>query len=243
MNPTTTEPEVLHVNGRQVTVRHTDAAAVLLCERSTSHFARSVAAEYFDWLRIDEPDRPRPFRRRGWLHLLAQEQEYREQNPVVTATPRGDRFTSNEMPMSRVGPMPRIREFIRRPMAVEHKTRKTWGVEFESGDLLVGFTTEVEDPRVLIWGRSRKPDGGLYGRPIGRIDIAGDLLITADCEAAFCALMDEFEANPEEFVAAYGKRTGRCCFCRLKLTDPRSEQVGYGKICARHYSLPWGNKK
>jgi len=34
--------------------------------------------------------------------------------------------------------------------------------------------------------------------------------------------------------------TGNCCFCRRELTDKRSTEVGYGPICADHFSLPWG---
>lgn len=236
MNPTVIEPEVLTVNRRQVTVRHTDSGAARLCERSTSGFARIIAGEFFNYQ--DRAD-PTPFRRRGWLHLLAQEQEFREQNPQLNVVVPQQ---APEPPMSLVGPMPRIFEFLRRPVAVPRQNRKNWGVEFESGDLLISFTTGIHDQSIRIWGRSRKPDGGLYGRPVAKIDAVGDLYISPECEAAFTALMDEFESNPDEFVTAYGKKTGRCCFCRLKLTDPRSEEVGYGKVCAGHYRLPWGNK-
>lgn len=232
MNPTTTTPEVLVVNGRQVTVRHTDAAAVLLCERSTSHWARQVANDYYAWLRQDQPRGP--FQRRGWLHLLAQEQEYREQHATTT-------MTSNEAPMTKTGAMPRIIEFLRRPATSPH--RKTWGVTFESGNLYLSFETGVLEKFVRIWGRSPKSDGGMYGRPVARIDTDGDLWVTSCCDAAFLAVFDEFEANPVEFVAAAGKRTGRCCFCRLKLTDPRSEEMGYGRICSRRFQLPWGKKR
>jgi hypothetical protein len=83
----------------------------------------------------------------------------------------------------------------------------------------------------------------VYGRPVGRIDETGELSITADIEPAFLALIDEFETSPEKVVAEYGKRTGRCCFCRLKLTDPRSEEMGYGERCSENYNLPWGNKR
>lgn len=241
----TTLGEVLTVNGRQVTVRHTDDGAARLCERSAAGFARTVAGEYLSWKTVNETlahtftAPPPPFRRRAWLHLLAQEQEYREQNPGNYG---GREVVNPNPPMTLVGPMHGIYHFLRRPMAVQRSNRKHWGVTFESGRFYVEFSTGTEDQCVRIWGRSPKPEGGLYGRPVARIDAVGDLYVTADCGGEFSALIDEFESNPEAFVAAYGKKTGRCCFCRLRLTDPRSEEVGYGKICARHYRLPWGGK-
>lgn len=50
----------------------------------------------------------------------------------------------------------------------------------------------------------------------------------------------ELEANAQETVARHGKLMGRCSFCSLPLTDPRSVQVGYGQVCASHFHLPWG---
>ena len=49
----------------------------------------------------------------------------------------------------------------------------------------------------------------------------------------------QFAESPAEIAAEYGKKTGRCCFCNLKLSDARSLFVGYGKTCAGHYNLPY----
>jgi hypothetical protein len=54
--------------------------------------------------------------------------------------------------------------------------------------------------------------------------------------------LNEFAADPVQAATAYGKLMGHCCFCHLPLTDKRSTEVGYGKICAAHYDLPWGKK-
>ena len=51
-----------------------------------------------------------------------------------------------------------------------------------------------------------------------------------------------FAQRPAEVAAAYGRLTGRCCFCNLALTDERSTQAGYGQTCAKNYGLPWGGK-
>lgn len=41
-------------------------------------------------------------------------------------------------------------------------------------------------------------------------------------------------------AAAFGKLTGTCVYCALKLTDERSLSVGYGPTCAANNGLPWG---
>lgn len=43
-----------------------------------------------------------------------------------------------------------------------------------------------------------------------------------------------------DVAAEYGQRTGRCMFCRRKLTDGRSVTMGYGPVCAEKNHLPWG---
>lgn len=52
----------------------------------------------------------------------------------------------------------------------------------------------------------------------------------------------DFALNPAEYASAYGKKTGRCCFCSLELTDPRSVSAGYGPVCSEKWSLPWGQE-
>jgi hypothetical protein len=141
--------------------------------------------------------------------------------------------------------MPRIRQFLRRPAVNGTAHRKHWGVEFRSGHYMLSFTTGIDDPCVRIWGISPRTDMPeiSHGRPVGRIDATGELSITSDCDQAFLALIDEFETDPEKVVAEYGRKTGRCCFCKLKLTDRRSEEMGYGPVCAMRFQLPWGNKR
>jgi hypothetical protein len=51
------------------------------------------------------------------------------------------------------------------------------------------------------------------------------------------SLLVEFGLNPAGVAKAYGKLMGNCCFCGLKLTDPKSVAAGYGPICAEHYGL------
>jgi hypothetical protein len=57
---------------------------------------------------------------------------------------------------------------------------------------------------------------------------------------AITARLIEFAADPARVASEHGRLTGRCCFCNLALSDERSTAVGYGKTCAAHYGLPWG---
>lgn len=43
-------------------------------------------------------------------------------------------------------------------------------------------------------------------------------------------------------AAAFGHAYGVCVFCTRELTDERSVVVGYGPVCAKHNSLPWGER-
>lgn len=85
-----------------------------------------------------------------------------------------------------------------------------------------------------------------YPQRYGHIVPAGDLLGDAifrrerDCPDWVIRLLKRFSQNPAGLVSAYGKLTGRCCFCMGRLTDERSVASGYGKICAQNYGLPWG---
>ena len=51
-----------------------------------------------------------------------------------------------------------------------------------------------------------------------------------------------FAKDPAKYSALEGIRSGRCCFCGRKLTNPKSVTVGYGPTCAEHYSLPYGEQ-
>lgn len=89
-------------------------------------------------------------------------------------------------------------------------------------------------------------DGGRYGENVwyGRVTPAGAWQPSRQADAATMtaigALLSGLAANPQAFVADYGRRTGNCCFCCQLLTDQRSVTAGYGPICAAKWGLPWG---
>lgn len=74
----------------------------------------------------------------------------------------------------------------------------------------------------------------------GRISTDGSFHSLPKCPPSVVDLIRRLNELPEEVATEYGRLTGHCCFCNLKLTDGRSVAVGYGPICADHYGLPWG---
>lgn len=86
-------------------------------------------------------------------------------------------------------------------------------------------------------------DGGPYGDNVFYGRIARDGTFTHNprtCTDDVVKVLRALATKPAETAAAYGQRTGQCCFCRRHLEDYRSVTVGYGPICADKYGLPWG---
>lgn len=101
-------------------------------------------------------------------------------------------------------------------------------------------TVNITDGRPFgqnIWFGRVTPDG-VWDRSRGfankAVPQAGDTM------TSLTALLASLAANPAATAAKHGKMTGNCCFCNMSLTDARSTAVGYGKTCAKNYSLVWG---
>jgi hypothetical protein len=84
------------------------------------------------------------------------------------------------------------------------------------------------------WGSSK--------RWYGAIDKDGVFRPSQKSDEDVVAALQEFSRDPIQAATAYGNLKGNCCFCNKPLTDPTSVTVGYGKICAGNYGLPWGVK-
>lgn len=52
----------------------------------------------------------------------------------------------------------------------------------------------------------------------------------------------EFACDPARVAGEDGRLHGRCCFCRLPLSDERSTAVGFGRKCADNFGLNWGKR-
>lgn len=103
---------------------------------------------------------------------------------------------------------------------------------------------------ITIATAEKYDDGGEWPgrRWLGRVTRNGSFvpseLLCAD-KGYHDAVVDRLKAfaeNPVKVAGDDGKLLGRCCFCRGALRDERSTMVGYGKTCARSFSLPWGER-
>ena len=88
-------------------------------------------------------------------------------------------------------------------------------------------------------------NGGSYAtnKWYGRVDVTGKFVLgpeAAHLKNDLTAILVKLAKSPHRVAAEHGKMTGACCFCNSKLTDPKSTEVGYGPVCAKQWSLPWG---
>lgn len=82
---------------------------------------------------------------------------------------------------------------------------------------------------------------------LGRILLDGVFMPSNECIDSLAApaigkRLAEFAANPSRVAGEHGRLTGRCCFCRIRLTDERSTAVGYGATCAKNFGLEYPAK-
>lgn len=84
-------------------------------------------------------------------------------------------------------------------------------------------------------------DGRPYGQNTyyGRIDTHGTFHASAQSNSDITALLSRLASNPVDAARNYGRLTGNCCFCDMKLTDARSTANGYGPVCAKRFGLQW----
>lgn len=128
--------------------------------------------------------------------------------------------------------------------AGEHLKHPKVRLQLPNGQPIV---LSVAGPASRAPGTVNVTDGKPYGsnKWFGRVTTKGEwhkstLSNGAETDTAIVALLSEFAANPAKVAQVYGTLTGSCCFCAKELTDARSVSVGYGPVCADHYSLPWG---
>jgi len=101
---------------------------------------------------------------------------------------------------------------------------------------------QSKQPGALKVVDSNKKSNMGYAWFYGAVNVAGIWESKAKEGEAIGSRLVEFAANPAKVAAEYGKLHGRCCFCRLPLSDERSTAMGYGATCAKNYGLPWGDK-
>lgn len=85
-------------------------------------------------------------------------------------------------------------------------------------------------------------DGKPFGQNVwfGRVNLDGSITQSKLWQPWVGELLLAFAADPAGVGAAYGKKTGSCCYCGRHLETKESLAVGYGPICAQKFGLPWG---
>lgn len=101
-----------------------------------------------------------------------------------------------------------------------------------------GSLTILEDERDALTGQRR-----WLGRVLrdGTFQAAWELG-AGERKQAVTDRLKAFAADPSKVGAEDGRLHGRCCFCRLPLSDERSTAAGYGKKCASNWGLAWGDR-
>lgn len=72
----------------------------------------------------------------------------------------------------------------------------------------------------------------------------GDFLDSYHTKTAHYNFVDTLanQENVARFLAQCSKDLGSCCYCNKPLSDDNSKAVGYGKVCASRWGLPWGGE-
>lgn len=105
----------------------------------------------------------------------------------------------------------------------------------------------AKQPGSLNVCSTEKTKDGTYGLErewYGRVQLDGKYVASQSAGEMFAGISDrlkQFADAPAKVASEHGILTGCCCFCNKALTDERSTAVGYGKICADHYGMPWGS--
>lgn len=104
------------------------------------------------------------------------------------------------------------------------------------------FYLYVSGPQAKISGVINVKGKGWGGIWYGRITEAGTWTHRTAVDERMADALSKLAFDPVGTVAAYGKLSGRCCFCAIELTAGVSVDVGYGPVCAKKWGLPHGKK-
>lgn len=132
-------------------------------------------------------------------------------------------------------------DLLRKAQDAGLKFPKLWLQFADRGDLRISVAgSQSRTPGYLML-----TDGGPFGdnKFYGRISPAGVLELGRDAPPRrdeLVPLLSRLACEPAKVAAEFGHLTGHCCFCTRPLNDARSIEVGYGKICAQKFGLPWG---
>ena len=134
-----------------------------------------------------------------------------------------------------------VYSLMRRAVSPKSKSFPKLWLQLKDSDLRINRATE----RSKYKGQLMLTDGKEFGCNIffGRIDTNGDLYLShsgKEVKDELIDLLTRLINDPEKVASEYGKLTGNCFACHRQLSDDRSIEVGYGKVCADKFGLRWG---
>ncbi len=212
--------QTIELRGEKFESKYEDEKVIeVLRENVDSDFAKSLYSQYKKYGDLSG-------NQWAWVHKLV----YDWENPkkIVTA-------------LDEVNLLPIFELF---DSATENKLKYP-KIRFELEGLKLVFS--LAGRRAKYPGSLNISDGGpfhdniWYGR-IVREDGDAKLFPSYKMTQDVLDLIVEFADNPAELAAAYGIKTGRCCFCNKELSTDESLAVGYGPVCAKKFGLNWGEK-
>lgn len=227
-----------HRGRRSVESALSDAEAITVCRASSDTFAKDLAEQAAAGLS------PRQW---AWVHVLAVEDEQRRAAEKA-------RLDAAEAIVNNDNQMDGIFDLFN--AAKEHLKYPKIRLAVVTEPAANGQPALYRQYRLSVAGPKSKNPGwinvvaeersGYDGSRAFYGVISTDGLFLPRCDLkqhpGLVELLVRFAANPQQVAAEYGRLLGNCCFCGLPLSDPRSTEVGYGKICSDHYHLPWGDK-
>jgi len=233
--------ELLTSRGEKIVTLLSDNEAIKVLERhrdKLGDFGRDLISAAYSRKGLSPRQIP-------WLHKLALELLPTDKRPGYT-----DVTKAQEAPTTILDLTP-IRKLMER--AALKLTRPKIRFEFTEDPALDQSLRMEQLPArklaiTIASSGSRTPgaimvsDGGPFGKNVffGRVHENGRWEPKGAVPEWVLEALRQLAEETVAFVSGYGRKTGRCCFCGLQLTDGRSVVVGYGPICADNYGLPWG---
>jgi hypothetical protein len=97
-------------------------------------------------------------------------------------------------------------------------------------------------PRSRVAGSIHVAQGAYPGTYFGYIDATGTFFPGRGYDEDILNFLRTLEKDPVGIAIEHGKESGSCVFCSKELTTTESVSAGYGPVCAKKWSLPWGKK-
>ena len=213
----TTRGQTLRTNkGLVVATTMTDAQAaeVIRKNQGLDSFADKMRSNWMVYRdRLTESQR-------AWLHIKAMEFLKKDSTPVAKHN------------FQKIQQMMRLAAADLKYPTIEIKC------ETNTGKLVLTYHKEGKYPDSITIATGSKREGGIW---YGSIRTDGSLYASRiPMTAAVAACLAKLADDPQGTIAEEGRKTGRCCYCKIELTDPVSVELGYGPICAKHYGLKHG---